>query len=380
MNDEAPQTFFASPERATPEAVAAQHQKLASDTMLTRILDSFPEPGFILNRQRQIVLANDKLAALLNRTRESVIGLRPGEAFDCVHSTDPPGGCGTTPFCRYCGAANAIVHSQESGAPDTQECRIVSAFEGRMSALDLRVWATPLSVDDEEFTIFAIRDTTAEKRREALERLFFHDVLNSVGALKGITEILPGLSGQEAAEMTQRISAIAAQVVEEIESQRDLTAAERGDLRIKVAAVDVALLLDRICAQYSRHSVAQGKTIAAPKMSGAPTFQSDEVLLGRVLGNLVKNALEASGPGQTVTVSYENGGIPAFHVHNESVMPADVQAQIFQRSFSTKGDPGRGLGAYGVKLLTENYLRGTVTFSSTTEAGTTFTVRLPHAP
>jgi signal transduction histidine kinase len=59
-------------------------------------------------------------------------------------------------------------------------------------------------------------------------------------------------------------------------------------------------------------------------------------------------------------------------------MPADVQLQMFHRSFSTKGK-GRGTGTYSVKLLTEKYLQGRVAFTSTPASGTTFEVTLPYA-
>ncbi|MBK8046925.1 MAG: hypothetical protein IPK16_07250 [Anaerolineales bacterium] len=55
---------------------------------------------------------------------------------------------------------------------------------------------------------------------------------------------------------------------------------------------------------------------------------------------------------------------------------ADIQLQVFQRSFSTKGN-GRGLGTYSMKLLTERYLQGEVGFVSTPESGTTFFARFP---
>jgi signal transduction histidine kinase len=63
-------------------------------------------------------------------------------------------------------------------------------------------------------------------------------------------------------------------------------------------------------------------------------------------------------------------------VHNPGFMTRDVQLQVFQRSFSTKG-AGRGLGTYSIKLLTERYLKGTVSFTTDPEAGTTFRVRYP---
>jgi sensor histidine kinase regulating citrate/malate metabolism len=52
-------------------------------------------------------------------------------------------------------------------------------------------------------------------------------------------------------------------------------------------------------------------------------------------------------------------------------MPRAVQLQIFQRSFSTKGN-GRGLGTYSMKLLSERYLNGRVTFKSSSRDGTVF--------
>ena len=104
---------------------------------------------------------------------------------------------------------------------------------------------------------------------------------------------------------------------------------------------------------------------------------TDPRLLTRVLGNLVKNAAEASERGQTVTLGCRLGGLKlTFWVHNIGVMTREVQLQVFQRSFTTKG-AGRGLGTYSVKLLTERCLEGAVAFESSEEAGTTFRVILP---
>jgi len=38
---------------------------------------------------------------------------------------------------------------------------------------------------------------------------------------------------------------------------------------------------------------------------------------------------------------------------------------------------GRGLGTYSIKLLTERYLKGSVAFTTSPEAGTRFTATLP---
>jgi signal transduction histidine kinase len=63
-------------------------------------------------------------------------------------------------------------------------------------------------------------------------------------------------------------------------------------------------------------------------------------------------------------------------VHNEGIVPPEVQPRIFERSFSTKG-PGRGLGTYGMRLIGERVLGGQVSFSSAAGRGTTFSILLP---
>ena len=326
-----PKTFFASPEVETAERLAAQGQRLAADPVVGPLLDSFPEPAAVLNGRRQIVLANNKLAARLRRIRESLIGLRTGEAFGCIHAKKAPAGCGTTRFCRYCGGANATVDSQTSLQPHVQECRLLCSGDDGVEAIDLQVWATPLAVGGEGFTVFAVRDTTDEKRRRVLERLFFHDILNAVATLKGIIKLWTGLTSEQADEMRGMVSDLTEQLVEEIQAQRDLASAERGELAVEHEAVDVAPLLANVCELYGHEAAETGKTVAPAHVAGGSVLRSVPVLLRRVLGNLVKNALEASRRGETVSVSFENHGVPTLRVHNPGVMPEAVQAQLFQR-------------------------------------------------
>lgn len=370
-------TFFAPAEREAIGQECAVHQQLLGEPLVKLMLDAFPGPAMILNEQRQAVLVNGKFAAMLDIPEAELLGLRPGEMLDCIRWREQPWGCGTTPFCRTCGSVRAVLNSQYTGAADVQECRILRDVNGQTAALDLRVWATPIRIGGERLTVFAIQDITDEKRCAVLERLFFHDILNTAGGLHGILDVWPELEGQEALKARHMARALVQQFVEEIQSTRDLKAAERGDLRVVFEPVDAASLLSQLCSVYQHHALARGKTIGPPVISGPTTIRSNGVLLRRVIGNLLQNALEASNPGETVAVSFRNDDQPVFSVHNQSVMADDVKLQLFQRSFSTKEGEGRGTGTYSVKLLTERYLGGTVDFASPApQGGTTFHVRL----
>jgi signal transduction histidine kinase len=331
----------------------------------------------VLNSSRQIIFASSNVKELVGgRTLEACIGLRPGEALDCLHARDCVNGCGTSEFCRECGAVKAIL-SGLAGKQDLQECRMTRLFRDEEQSLDLLIQASPFEYKGEKFTIVSVTDTSHEKRRRVLERIFFHDAINLAGGAAGILDCLvervPAVLRQDA-----RLShAAVLQLLEELESHRSLVAAERNELEVTVSPVTTVEMLEQIAAVYQRHPASAGRHIAVATSAASTVVYTDLILIKRVIGNLVKNAMEAVEDGQTVTLGCrELDGQVYFSVHNPGVIPREVQLQMFNRSFSTKG-AGRGLGTYSVKLLTERYLHGQVEFKSTPDLGTEFRVILP---
>lgn len=375
MNTPAPLQPPSPPGRTDLETLQQQFDRFATNDHMRQIVDAVPDMVVVLNRQRQIVYANQAFYDIPEIEQDEVVnGLRPGEALRCMHALSSRDGCGTTEFCRTCGALTAIL-SGLRGEETVQECRITRA-DG--SALDLRVWATPLVVEDEMFTIFAVQDISNEKRRRILERLFFHDILNTAGILMGFAEILRDADAQELDLIKDQFYEFSRRLIDEINTQKTLSIAETDELVVDWQPVDSLALLEETSLFYSGHEVAQGRRLWIKPDAEAVMFTSDPTLLRRILGNLIKNALEASSPGEQVTLNtWGDNDQVVFCVHNEMVMPPDVRLQVFQRSFSTKGE-GRGLGTYSVKLLTTRYLHGAVSFTSTAGKGTTFHVRFPR--
>lgn len=378
-------TAFAPSERSSARRIAAEYRAVSAhflnDPRLRIIIDSVLEVVVILDGNRQVVFSNGALHRLLGiENGESIRGLRPGELLHCKNAVScAGGGCGTSEFCRTCGALKAIMSAQ-TGIADAQECSIVR--EGEYDSLDLAVSTSPLDIKGERYTMFAAIDISDRKRRLALERIFFHDVLNTVGVISGFSEILKaeqvrGASAERMGMIGEKIHFAVRRLVDEIRMQQQLSRAENDELEVQLGKVNSKKFIDEVAEIYRHHGAAREKTIAVSSDVSDVVFDSDLALLRRIVGNMVKNALEASAENEAVTVGCRvDEDEIEFWVHNNGFMPEEVQMQVFKRSFTTKGN-GRGLGTYSMKLLSETYLGGTVSFKSSPEAGTTFLMRCP---
>ena len=368
-------TKFAPAERADQMELANQMKLFEDNEILKNLSEAVSNMLVILNKQRQIIYANKLFLNFLGVTEKAlVLGKRTGEAANCIHAGNNTGGCGASEFCRTCGAVNAILESQQGGQ-STKECRIITTEK---EALDLKVTATPYSPNGEMFTIFAVNDISHEKRRQTLERIFFHDVLNSANGITGLSEVIQQMDDpNEITEIAQLINRSASSLVEEIVAQRNIGAAERNDYELNYTQTNTFKILNELSELYSRHEVIVDKHITIEKSVEDIVFYTDSVLLRRILGNMIKNALEATLPKGTVTLNCATVDEDIlFSVHNNNYIERETQLQLFKRSFSTKG-VGRGIGTYSMKLFGEKYLKGKVWFESNPESGTTFFVKLP---
>lgn len=178
-------------------------------------------------------------------------------------------------------------------------------------------------------------------------------------------------------EVTRILKDASERLMEEIQAQRQLSAAERGDLAVSLLEVGTLSSIHEAMGIISGHEAVGNRTMTVDVEAEDVKVMTDPVLLRRVLVNMIKNALEAIPLGGDVLISCvkKDDGV-VFSVHNDTVMSRDVQLQLFQRSFSTKGN-GRGIGTYSMKLLGEKYLKGSVWFKSTESEGTTMFLELP---
>jgi signal transduction histidine kinase len=261
-------------------------------------------------------------------------------------------------------------------AKTKEECRIKRIVNGKEASLELEVTSTPFVIEGDYYTIFSVIDITDKKRRGLIEKIFFHDILNTAGSLGNIFELLNEVPQNEKEELLEIASSLSKQILDEITSQRLLLQAENASLVVNNLKINSIEFLEVVVKDLRFHEVAVGKGIDLDKMSDNLVFISDPVILRKILNNMVKNALEASESGERILLTAKKlGDKVRISVHNNSFMPPEVEMQVFMRSFSTKGVQ-RGLGTYSMKVFGEQCLGGKVNFTTDPGKGTTFYIDL----
>lgn len=354
----------------------AQRRAWQDQPLLAQILQAMPESILVLNSSQQVVFANAALLGSLQVPEVRALGRRRwSDVLGCLYAAEDSG-CGVAHCCRTCGGLQAIATGLQ-GVRDVQECRILTRAG---AARELQVIAAPVQLGADRFAVCTLIDISAQKRRRVLERLFFHDVLNTAVGVKDLIDMLLESEGAQAVEIRGLLVTTAATLVEQVQRQRLVTLAENKDLEVSPQPLEALAFLQGVLAKWQAEGATRHLKLSLSADSLPVRFSADETILTHVLTSMLRNAFDASLRGMEIALGcYAEADAVVFRVRNSAVMTEDVQRQVFQRSFSTRGT-GRGLGTYSMKLLTEQYLGGTVGFSSTAGDGTVFSVRLPLMP
>ena len=207
-----------------------------------------------------------------------------------------------------------------------------------------------------------------------------HDLKQPVSALGIYAEWLsnePELVhelGPKILQSTQAINAL-------FDSLFDLVKLDAGRFDIDVRAIDVPELLSDLQVQFS--PMAQQKGLALRIRSPQLTVQSDPILLRRILGNLVANAIRYTLQGGILLAARRRGDAVLFEVWDTGIgIAAHEQGQIFGEFYKVRTagtEEGFGLGLSIVQRLSSR-LGYPVSMRSQPRLGTVFRVLVPPEP
>lgn len=360
--------------RKSQEMLLKDYELVKSNSLAVSILNAIPIATMILNQQNQLIYGNQALLDLLEITDvKPYLGFKPGELLGCTNSRYSPEGCGSSPACKVCGTLKAINDCINFGSGDG-ECTINSSI----GPLNLSVSSKSIELDNQEFILFSFQDISNEKKRVLLERIFYHDILNTAHNISGMTELLSSGEFEDSHEQfLGMLMKSSTKLIDEINTHRLITYDNQLDHVSNPVDINSIELFYEMTVEFKSFMV-RNDAFVLDNRSEDFNFTANKVLIKRVVTNMIKNAFEAEKVDGQVTF----GIIPCqqkgamIWVHNPSYMNEDIQLQIFNRSFSTKA-ADRGLGTYSMKILTEKYLKGKIYFTSKPETGTSFIIEIP---
>ncbi len=117
----------------------------------------------ILNKHRQVVFMGSDIEKLFEKSKDEILGKRPGEIFNCVHSDETEGGCETAKFCGKCRALRSIIQSQYGGNVIKEKCRIISKDD---LVIELNILTSGYNFKDKDYAIFSILDCSIKAQTE----------------------------------------------------------------------------------------------------------------------------------------------------------------------------------------------------------------------
>lgn len=214
--------------------------------------------------------------------------------------------------------------------------------------------------------------------REDVERITRHDLKNPLGIILGYAGLLvedDSLSEQNA-EAARTMEESAYNMLDMINRSLDLYKMEQGSYQLDPRPVDMDKVINKTMAEVNRLAGLLDVQLVYRNPNSDIFALGDELLCHSMLGNLIKNAVEASPPNGVVTIETSNNAELCVAIQNPGVVPEDIRATFFEKYVTAGKKQGTGLGTYSAKLMAE-IQKGNIGFESTEARGTTVTVCLP---
>ena len=211
-----------------------------------------------------------------------------------------------------------------------------------------------------------------------------HDLRQPAQSLLMLTAMLrataPDPKVEDSARKIEQVVMTLKQLLDEL---LEVSRLDAGGVTANKAVHEVADLFEALDSQYG--PVARGKGLAFAVPQHRAAVLTDRVLLLRLLGNLIDNAIRYTNSGQVQVACLESGGCLIIEVRDTGIgIPADRLDAIWEE-FHQIGNPERnrdngiGLGLSIVQRLA-TVLDHPVKVRSTPGKGSVFSVTVPLAP
>ncbi|GAA0521912.1 sensor histidine kinase [Paractinoplanes deccanensis] len=212
-----------------------------------------------------------------------------------------------------------------------------------------------------------------------------HELRAPVTAIIGLSRLLADDGSDElTGEQSRQVDLIrgsASDLLSLVNDLLDLAKAEAGRVEPSMTDVDLKAVFGQLRGTL-RPLATRPEVEFRIDEPPVPSIRTDEVLLARVLRNLLTNALKFTASGEVRLSGRRTGDDVEFSVSDTGTgIPAELHERIFEEFYQVPGSKpvsgkGTGLGLPYARRLA-GILGGALRVDSTPGEGSTFTLRLP---
>ena len=225
----------------------------------------------------------------------------------------------------------------------------------------------------------------AEQAMRQSERLMLHDLKSPLAGIVNLSRILSedcNLTPEQANGLNV-MAKTSEQLLNQVSAALDIRLIESGQRRFVPKDIDVAAVVRDLGKSFLELRLYNGIGLEMTLDGNAMTLadeswaKADENMVSRVMYNLLSNAFEAAGQGETVRIDVSGtvNGVD-ISIWNSQAVPLEVRDRLFEKYVASGKANGSGLGSYSARIMTE-CMGGSICCDSTDEIGTTVIVTLP---
>jgi PAS domain S-box-containing protein len=343
-----------------------------------------------------------RLESIVSQVPDGIFAVRPDLTLEWLNDTasrltgwDPEQAAGRTatevvqarrPDGTLVDHHDAFMRAAKTGKA-VHEAATLKDRRGQDRSVIISYTSLTVGTDGFEVGVAAVRELTEDSRDSQIADLG-HELRSPLTAILGYTGLMLGaapgsLDAERQAEFLARIAASGDYMLRLVNNLLDLRRMESGVEQLQPSTIHVDRILQLVVAMARPRATEKQVELTLDVEPGLRPVLTDELLVRRIIDNLISNAIkytpaggsvkvEAGQRGDTIQVAISDTGIG---------LSEEEQAMLFQRFFRSsrpeaRQERGTGLG---LALVQESIRRlgGHIAVSSRMGEGSTFTVSIP---
>ncbi len=214
-----------------------------------------------------------------------------------------------------------------------------------------------------------------------------HEIRTPMNGIIGFSELLKdnSISTEEKKEYAEIISTSGKELINSMDNILEISKLETSKINLTIVKTDLTTILENVISTYDKAAKDKGLTLT---LENTISSQESGVLIDKskfikIIKNLIDNSIKFTNTGAiTVIASIENDLI-VISVSDTGIgiKPKD-QELIFQSFSQSEKEISKNFGGLGLGLAIAkkniDVMKGKISFTSTVNQGTTFTIHIPY--